>query len=316
MTDPKLRRLAEQVDTQYGLVTRQQLLAADLGQAWIDRAARDWPTILPGIYVKRPMDDFRQRAMAAVLRWPGSCLSHACAGRVRGWTEPFVAPAWSKFGQAAIPYTYEWPDDQIDLTVTTGRPRGAPGYRIHHAPTGLPVFVAGLPVCGGLETAPQIARTTPLCYSVPLLDALCREDHRRLTDLAALIERRAGGRGIARARQAVSLANPLAESVLESLGRLLMLLGGLPVPTVQLAVTALGKRYRADLGYEEQRVLIEFDGREDHERWEDVASDMARQNALVNAGWTVLRFTWVQVLFKPEVVLRTIRDALTSGARV
>jgi very-short-patch-repair endonuclease len=227
-----------------------------------------------------------------------------------------AAPAWSKFGQAAIPYTYEWPDDQIDLTVTTGRPRGAPGYRIHHAPTGLPVFVAGLPVCGGLETALQIARTTPLCYSVPLLDALCREDHRRLTDLAALIERRAGGRGIARARQAVSLANPLAESVLESLGRLLMLLGGLPVPTVQLAVTALGKRYRADLGYEEQRVLIEFDGREDHERWEDVASDMARQNALVNAGWTVLRFTWVQVLFKPEVVLRTIRDALTSGARV
>jgi very-short-patch-repair endonuclease len=37
---------------------------------------------------------------------------------------------------------------------------------------------------------------------------------------------------------------------------------------------------------------------------------------LVNAGWTVLRFTWAQVLFKPEVVLRTIRDALTNGARV
>ena len=316
MTDPALRRLAEQLDSQYGLLTRQQLLAADLGRGWIDRAAREWPTILPGIYVRRPMDDFRQRAMAAVLRWPGSNLSHVVAGRVRGWDEPFVAPAWLALGQKALPYVEGWPDDQVDLTVTSGRPRGAPGYRIHHGPTGRTVLVAGLPVCGGLETALQIARTTPLAYSVPLLDALAHQDHRRISDLASLIDHRTRTRGMVRARKAVSLANPLAESMLESLGRLLILLGGLPAPTVQLAVTVPGRKYRADLGYEQQRVLIEFDGREDHERWEDVASDMARQNALVNAGWTVLRFTWVQVLFKPEIVLRTIQAALTNRARV
>jgi hypothetical protein len=316
VTDHKLRRLAEQVHGQYGLVTRQQLLAADLGRAWVDRFTRQRPTILPGIYAQHPTDDFRQRAMAAVLHWPGACLSHACAGRIRGWSEPFVAPAWSHLGPVAMPYIDGWPDDQVDLTVTTGRPRGAPGYRIHHGPTGQPVEVAGLPVCGGLETALQIARTTPLCYSVPLLDALCREDHRRLSDLSAGVERRAGRRGIIRARQAVSLTDPLAESVLESLGRLLLVLGGLPAPTVQLVVRVRGARYRADLGYEKQRVLLEFDGREDHERWDDVASDMARQNALVNAGWTVLRFTWAQVLFKPDVVLRTIREALIKGARV
>src|SRR3954469_21380304 len=198
VTDHKLRRLSEQVHSQYGLVTRQQLLAADLGRAWIDRAARQWQTILPGIYVPHPIDDVRQRAMAAVLHWPGACLSHACAGRIRGWNEPFAAPAWSQLGPAATPYIAGCPADPVDLTVTTGRPRGAPGYRIHHGPTGQPVKVAGLPVCGGLETALQIARTTPLCYSVPLLDALCREDHRRLSDLSALVARRAGRRGIAR----------------------------------------------------------------------------------------------------------------------
>ena len=83
VTNAKLKPFAEQLDSQYGLLTRQQLLDADLGQAWIDRAARGWPTILPGVYVKRPMDDFRQRAMAAVLRWPGCCLSHVVAGRVQ-----------------------------------------------------------------------------------------------------------------------------------------------------------------------------------------------------------------------------------------
>jgi hypothetical protein len=304
--------LAEQVDSQYGLVTRQQLLAADLGRAWIDRDARRWPTLLPGIYVKRPMNDFRQHAMAAVLRWPGVHLSHVSAARVRGWTEPSVAPAWSELGSAASPYVDNWPDDQVDLTVTIGRPRGAPGYRIHHGATGPTVWVARLPVCSSLETALQIARTTPLAYSVPLLDALCRQDHRRLSDLVAHVERRAGGRGIARAREAVALTNPLAESVLESLGRLLMLLGGLPDPTVQLTVTVQGRRYRADLGYEEQRVLIEFDGREKYDRLVDLASDLTRQNALVNAGWVVLRFTWEQVLFQPQMVLRTIRAALAT----
>ena len=49
-----------------------------------------------------------------------------------------------------------------------------------------------------------------------------------------------------------------------------MPLGGLPVPTVQLRVAVPGQTYRGDLGYEDQRVLIEFDGRENHERWEDV----------------------------------------------
>jgi hypothetical protein len=215
-------------------------------------------------------------------------------------------PGWSKLGTAAKPYIDDWPDDQVDLTVASGRPRGASGYRIHGGPTGRPTKVAGLPVCGGLETALQIARTTPLAYSVPLLDVLCRQDHRRLPELAALVESRAGGRGIARARKAVALTNPLAESVLESLGRLLMLLGGLPVPTVQLTVEVPRRRdrggvgrYRGDLGYEEQRVLIEFDGRDKYQRLVDLSSDLTRQNALVNAGWIVLRFTWEQVLFQP-----------------
>lgn len=313
MTDAKLRQLADQVHSQYGLVTRQQLLAADLGLAWVNRAAHGWPTVLPGVYMTRPMEDVRQRAMAGVLRWPGSHLSHVIAGRIRGWDEPSVAPAWSSLGAAAVPFVANWPDDHVDLTVTTGRPRGAPGYRIHHGPVGRSAMVAGLPVCGGLETALQIARTTPLAYSVPLLDALGHQDERRLSALASLIEQRAGGRGIARARQALSLANPAAESILESLGRLLGVLGGLPTPTVQLSLTVSRRRYRADLGYEEQRVLIEFDGREKYDRWVDLAADRSRQNNLVNAGWIVLRFTWTQVLFQPEVVLRTIREALEKA---
>jgi very-short-patch-repair endonuclease len=35
-----------------------------------------------------------------------------------------------------------------------------------------------------------------------------------------------------------------------------------------------------------------------------------RYNALVVGGWTVLRFTWEQVMFSPQVVVATVRAAL------
>ena len=39
--------------------------------------------------------------------------------------------------------------------------------------------------------------------------------------------------------------------------------------------------------------------------------DARRQNALVAAGWTVLRFTWHDVVNDPTNVARTIREMLT-----
>ena len=68
--------------------------------------------------------------------------------------------------------------------------------------------------------------------------------------------------------------------------------------------------YRADLAYPERRLLIEADGRDYHTKWADVAADMTRQNALVGLGWRILRFTWRQVLFQPDLTVRTVRDAL------
>ncbi|MGV8967955.1 MAG: DUF559 domain-containing protein, partial [Cellulomonas sp.] len=40
-------------------------------------------------------------------------------------------------------------------------------------------------------------------------------------------------------------------------------------------------------------------------------SDRTRQNRLVNAGFTVLRFTWQDLTDRPAEVLRQIRAALT-----
>jgi very-short-patch-repair endonuclease len=41
-----------------------------------------------------------------------------------------------------------------------------------------------------------------------------------------------------------------------------------------------------------------------------MSADLARQNRLVTLGWTVLRFTWEQVVRRPGDVAATLRSVL------
>jgi very-short-patch-repair endonuclease len=41
-------------------------------------------------------------------------------------------------------------------------------------------------------------------------------------------------------------------------------------------------------------------------------SDRRRQNALVLEGWLVLRFTWRMLTEQPDLVVRSIQEALSA----
>lgn len=69
---------------------------------------------------------------------------------------------------------------------------------------------------------------------------------------------------------------------------------------------------RADFAYPDRRLAIEVDGFETHSTPRALQSDLARQNALVALGWTVLRFTWSDVVRRPEAVAAPIRRVLGS----
>jgi very-short-patch-repair endonuclease len=158
----------------------------------------------------------------------------------------------------------------------------------------------------------DVARCAPLPISVVLLDAVFAKSPWLMPEVASLADQMSGQRNIARAQRAISLSSRLSESVLESLLRLLMVLAGLPPPEVQIPVRHPDGMYYADLGYREHRLLIEADGRDHHSEWRKVGEDLVRQNALVAAGWRVLRFTWAQVLYQPEMVIAAIRAALAD----
>lgn len=53
-----------------------------------------------------------------------------------------------------------------------------------------------------------------------------------------------------------------------------------------------------------------MDGRAWHSAGDRFQRDRTRQNALVAAGYTVLRFTWFDVTERPEYVIRTVREMI------
>jgi len=125
--------------------------------------------------------------------------------------------------------------------------------------------------------------------------------------------RLSGHRDAARARQVLLLCDPANGSVLETVLRVRMALAGLSGFASQYEVT--GPRgqpvFRVDFCAEAVRLEIETDGA----RWHpDPPRDQARDHALAARGWRVLRFTWAQVVYEPELLLELIREALECRA--
>ncbi|MFN2535890.1 MAG: endonuclease domain-containing protein, partial [Pseudonocardiaceae bacterium] len=71
-------------------------------------------------------------------------------------------------------------------------------------------------------------------------------------------------------------------------------------------------RQAADGACSQARLAIEVDGWAWHSDVDRFATDRRRQNALVLAGWTVLRFTWNDLTCRPEAVIAQIRATLPA----
>jgi very-short-patch-repair endonuclease len=113
----------------------------------------------------------------------------------------------------------------------------------------------------------------------------------------------------------VDLAEPKAESAMETRLRMILVLAGLPRPEVQVAIhdehgRCLG---RPDMLYRHQRLALEYDGRNHRER---VFDDNRRQNGLVGAGFRVLRFSAEDVYRAPQTVAMQVRQMLLTAPDV
>ena len=139
----------------------------------------------------------------------------------------------------------------------------------------------------------DLLRRLPLPEAVVVADAVQRAGVCGARDLGDELASHAGGlKGVVSARRALELSDPRAESPPESRLRLAFVLAGLqPVPQ-HVVLDSRGRFVaRVDLAFPALRLAVEYDGRSVHERDDVFSRDRQRQNDLVRAGWTVLRFT-------------------------
>ena len=67
---------------------------------------------------------------------------------------------------------------------------------------------------------------------------------------------------------------------------------------------------RVDLADEHLRIVLEADSHEFHTKRQHFDRDCRRYNGLTVGGWLVLRFSWEQVMFEPDLVREVIERAV------
>lgn len=255
-----------------------------------------WIRIGPSTYVwKEIADEPLHRLQASFRRLPpGSAFSGLTAAWLHGID---VSPC-----------------DPIEVTVpNSARVSARAGISVRRAALGKKDItkVRGMPATGLVRTVGEVCSRVDLVEAVVIADQALHSHRVSLDQLVAWAESRVGYRGVQKLRRVLDLAEPAAESPMESRLRMLLILNGLPRPKAQVSIHDRWGRFagRPDLFYEKGRLGIEYDGGVHREQ---LAEDNRRQNRLLNAGVRLLRFTAADVLHHQDAVVDQVRAMLAS----
>jgi len=295
--------MARKARVQHGLVSRDQVLhlgATDRQLAnWVDAGRLE--RVHAGVYrVGGAPATWEQSVMAAVLAVDG-VASHRTAARL-----------WSMQD-----------GDDVEVTVVRNRRGVATGATVHRSRDLHDRYVTrrhGIPTTNPMRTLVDLgAVVTRWSVSDALEQAVTARTcsvlavEKAMTDLA-----KKGRRGVGAIRHVLddrALGTDRADGLLETRMARLLKEHGLPRPVFQYEVRLNGRLIgRVDFAYPGLRIVIEVDGFEVHGSPKALQADLERQNRLVAAGWTVLRFTWWDVVRRPEWVVQQIRNVLLSRA--
>lgn len=128
------------------------------------------------------------------------------------------------------------------------------------------------------------------------------------------VARESAARGARCARKAAEYVRLLVDSPQESRLRMLLVLAGLPEPTVNIVLRdADGQiRRRLDLGWESAKLAVEYDGRQHITSDEAWRADLRRREELANDGWAVVVVTAHDLRADPGAILERVVAAMRA----
>lgn len=156
------------------------------------------------------------------------------------------------------------------------------------------------------RTALDLARHLRRGEAVANLDALAAATGFKPADVLSLADRYPGARGIQRARIAVPLTDAGAQSPRESWLRLLLIDAGYPRPVTQIRVADGFTTAFVDLGWDEPKIGLEYEGAHHQSDRGTLVRDIGRYDFLDEQGWLIIR---VVKEHGRAYILRRVRDA-------
>lgn len=187
----------------------------------------------------------------------------------------------------------KWVGDTRAVELVHDNRRPPPGIRTHadRIEWDEIAMVGGLPLTTPARTALDLGCWYCTDEAVSAIDALMAATQLKVPDAELLAERYPGRRGIRRARQAFGLADGGSQSPKQTWLRLLLIRAGFPRPQTQIPVCdEFGEAFAyLDMGWEELKVGVEYDGerhRTDRRRYR---WDVRRQEKIEGRGWIDIR---------------------------
>ena len=266
--------------------------ARRVGLNWDDLQTKIWARLSRGQYAWAGLpQDARLKLQAVAQRMPAQ---HAFSGLTAAWLLGLDI-AWC---------------EPIEVTIGRHVPiRARAGVRLRRAALAESDVIVrhGFRTTSAMRTVCDLGSRADAVESVVVVDMALRAGLVHASKLASHVLAHTGAKGIKRLRRALRLADPRSESPMETRLRLELIAGRLPNPCVQAELCDPKGQLigRADLYYPDRRLVIEYDGVNHKDR---LAADLRRQNALVNAGYHLLRFTAAD-LRAPGSVVAQVRLA-------
>lgn len=298
----KLHELSRQ---RGGPITRDDVAEGGLPTETIDAEVKSGHLLVqhPGVYLPAAVEPTMDRRMHAALLAAGSCavLSHRSAALRHSLVEDEeVGPAV----EILLPHDQRLRLRGVIVRRTRSLPldhvvvdRGVPTTSVHRTLCDLGASVRPALVARALERA-VIGRRATVESVYNFLDGHGRQG-------------RNGTVALRRALEDWLLGDRPPDSALELMLLRLVVRFELPPFEFQYDVASGGDFVgRVDMAWPGRRLAVEVDGHHFHASAMQMQRDWDRQNALVGLGWCVLRFTWHDVVRRPQTVADQIARQL------
>jgi very-short-patch-repair endonuclease len=294
--------LAQRAAERHGVFHRAEWLSLGLSETTLKRRTRAglFERVGPEVYAFNSAPKTWHLEVAAAVLSMGSraAASHRTAAHLHGMVER--------------------PEEIEVVSLRTGR---RPTAFILHQSLDLArthiTTVAGIPTTTLARTIVDIGVPHGIGAAGSCLDEARRRELVTLEEVARVLHQvaRKGRNGVGPARRILTerLAwDQITDSQLEDRFLRVIQRSDLPRPIAQFVVEDDAGAFvgRVDFAYPDAALLIELDGAAFHSDRQRFQRDRARQNRLVALGYTVLRFTYWDVLAGSDVVVDTLGSFL------